>query len=59
MLSFEFCYIFMKNSKFNWATSIQLFKVSVISYCLKWLSRNQFVSWLLAVYAYGDALQML
>ena len=35
MLSFEFCHIFLKNSKFNWTTSIQVFKVSVISYCLK------------------------
>ena len=59
MLSLEFCDTFLKNSKFNWATTIQLFKVPVISYCLKWLSRNHFVSWLLAVYAYGDALQKL
>ena len=59
MLGLEFCNIFLKNSKFNWATSIQLFKVSVISYSLKWLSQNQFVSWLLAVYAYGNALQKL
>ena len=59
MLSLELCNIFLKNSKFNWATSIQLFKVSVISYCIKWLYRNQFVSWLLALYAYGNALQKL
>ena len=26
---------FSEEFKFNWATSIQLFKVSVISYCLK------------------------
>ena len=50
MLSLEFCNIFLTNS-------VQLFKVTVItltviSYCL-------FVYWLLAVYAYGDALQML
>ena len=57
MFSLEFCYIFLKISKFNWSTSLPVFKVFVISYHLKWLSRNQFVSWLLAVYAYGDALQ--
>ena len=39
----EFCNIFQTNS-------VQLYKVTVISYCL-------FVYWLLAVYAYGDALQ--
>ena len=43
MLSLEFCNIFLTNS-------VQLFKVTVISYCL-------FVYWLLAVYAYDDALQ--
>ena len=53
-LSLEFCNIFQKKSKFNWG--IHLFKVSVISYCLKWLSWNRIVSWPLAVYAYGNAL---
>ena len=59
MLSLEFCNIYLNNSKVNWNNTNQLFKVSVISYCLKRLSLNQFVYWLLAVYAYGDALQKL
>ena len=59
MLSLEFCNIYLKNSKANWNNTSLLFKVSVISYCLKRLSLNQLVYWLLAVYAYGDALQKL
>ena len=35
LLKLEFCNIFLKNSKFNLATSIQLFEVFVISYWLK------------------------
>ena len=35
MLSLEFCNIFLKISKFNWPTSLQVLKVSVISYRLK------------------------
>ena len=50
MFSLEFCNIFLKNSKFNWATSIQFFKVSVISYCLEWLSQNQYPDFLLCMH---------
>ena len=35
MLSLEFCDMFLKISKFNLATSLQVLKVSVISYRLK------------------------
>ena len=60
MLTLEFCYIYLKNSKVNWNDTSQLFKVSAISFCLKKpVSLNKFVAWLLAVYAYGDSLQKL
>ena len=51
----EFCNIFLKNSKFIVATSIQLFNVSVISYCFKMNVSKSICILTFAVYAHGYA----